>query len=71
MSINEFYLTSIRPLPPGERLRLASLILDELAVNVGSTLDIQDSWSDEDTADLAAYAMSHAERSGDSEDENA
>ncbi len=71
MSINDFYLTNIRPLPPGERLRLASLILGELAVNVGTTLDIQDSWNQEDTADLAAFAMSHAERSGNSEGDDA
>ena len=71
MSINEFYLTSIRPLPPGERLRLASLILDELTVSAGTTLDVQDSWSDEDTADLTAHSLNYADRSGYAEDENA
>jgi hypothetical protein len=70
MSARDIYETSIRPLPPMERLRLASLILDELAATNGAGLDIRDDWSDEDIADLTALSLKHAAVSGVDEDAN-
>lgn len=52
----EIYADSIRQLPPNERLRLAALILDELAGSVA----FADAWSDQDMQDLSAFSISHA-----------
>ena len=71
MSAREIYNTSIRQLPAIDRLRLASLILDDLAASNGAGLDIRDDWSDEDRADLAALSMTHATRTLPSEDADA
>lgn len=60
MTAREIYETTIRPLSAVERLRLASLILDDLAAASGAGLDIRDEWSDDDIADLAAYSLKHA-----------
>jgi hypothetical protein len=61
MSAREVYDTSIRQLSPVERLRLAALILDDLAASRGAGLDLSDAWSDEDIADVTAYSLKHAE----------
>ena len=73
MSAREIYDKSIRQLPAIERLRLASLILDDLAAtNVAELpLDVSDEWSDEDIADLSRLNARHANRSVPSEDTDA
>lgn len=43
-----------------ERLRLATLILDDLTAQSADVLDYSDSWSDEDVKDLAAFSASYA-----------
>jgi hypothetical protein len=53
----EIYAETVRQLPPNERLRLAALILDELAGAVA----FADAWSDQDMQDLAAFSLSHAD----------
>jgi len=60
MSPRDIYDKTIRPLPPMERLRIATLILDELSASDGQGLDIGDGWSDEDVADLTAYSISQS-----------
>ncbi|HEX4794718.1 MAG TPA: hypothetical protein VH370_13040 [Humisphaera sp.] len=60
MSARDIYYKTIRPLAPIERLRIATLILDELSASGGKGLDIGDSWSDEDIADLTGYSMSQS-----------
>jgi hypothetical protein len=57
MSARELYNKTIRQLPPVDRLRLAAMILDELAATSGAGLDLRDDWTDEDIADLAAYSL--------------
>lgn len=59
MTAREIYDTVIRKLSAVDRLRLASLILDDLAAASGAGLDIRDEWNDEDVADLAAYSLKH------------
>ena len=51
------------PFPAIDRLRLASLILDELAVSGGAGLDLREDWSDEDLADLSRFSLKHAVQS--------
>ena len=70
MSAREIYDSAIRPLPPLERLRLASMILDELAASGGAGLHLSDDWSEEDVADVAAFSMKHAAASVPHEDSN-
>lgn len=70
MTARELYDTSIRKLPAGERLRLASLILDDLAASA-TGLDIRDEWTDQDVADLATYSLKHAAGVVSPEDGNA
>jgi hypothetical protein len=55
MSAREIYEKSIRQLSPIERLRLASLILDDLAASAEAR-DVSDEWTDADLADLSAFA---------------
>ncbi|HTW94673.1 MAG TPA: hypothetical protein VMD30_07775 [Tepidisphaeraceae bacterium] len=71
MSAREIYDATIRQLPPIERLRLASLILDELAASNGAGLDMGDDWSDEDIADLIAFSARRAAASVPFTDEHA
>jgi hypothetical protein len=68
MSPREIYENSIRQLPAMDRLRLASLILDDLAASDGTELDIREDWSEEDAADLIAFSLKHAGNSEPSED---
>ena len=65
MSARELYDTTIRKMPAVERLRLASLILDDLAARQGEGLNISDEWSDQDIADLSAFSLRHTETSED------
>ncbi|MCX7014735.1 MAG: hypothetical protein NTW86_19675, partial [Candidatus Sumerlaeota bacterium] len=57
----DLYASAIRALPPYERLRLASLILDDLAA-AGLTADWDDTWNEEDVHDLAAHVARRAEQ---------
>ena len=60
MSARELYDESIKPLPAVDRLRLAAIILDDLAATSGAGLDVRDDWSEQDIADLAAYSLKYA-----------
>ncbi len=57
----EIYASAIRDLPPEEQLRLAALILNRLTQTVDGEVDTNDSWSEEDIHDLAAFSMKHAD----------
>lgn len=63
MSAREIYENTIRQLPAMDRLRLASLILEDLTVSGGNGLDLSDEWSDQDIADLNAASLHYAARS--------
>jgi hypothetical protein len=60
MSARDVYDKSIRQMPAIDRLRLASLILDDLAGSGGAGLDISDEWNEQDMHDLAAFAVKQA-----------
>jgi hypothetical protein len=59
MSAKELYEKSVRWLTPVERLRLASLILEDLTASNAEGLDLRDDWSEEDVRDLASFSMKH------------
>ena len=54
MTIEELYDETIKPLPPSERFRLATLILNEISPQ--SVVDVRDAWSEQDMQDVAAYS---------------
>lgn len=54
MTIEEIYEETIKPLPPSERFRLATLILNEIPPQ--SVVDIRDAWNEQDMMDIAAYS---------------
>jgi hypothetical protein len=60
MSVQELYEAQVRQLPINERLRLAALILDDLAETPVQAVDAQDSWSDEDLQDLTKASLTYA-----------
>jgi hypothetical protein len=59
-TVHEIYDNSIRGLPTSEKLRLATMILDELNQSAASALDYRDEWTEEDVRDLTAFAQQHA-----------
>jgi hypothetical protein len=56
----EIYDSSIRPLPPKERLNLAALILSDLTHPDAPEIDFSYDWSEEDMRDLTKYSLSVA-----------
>ena len=54
MTIEEIYAEAIKPLPPSERFRLATLILSEIPPQ--RVVDIRDAWNDQDMTDITAYS---------------
>ncbi len=71
MSAREIYESTIRRLPAMDRLRIASLILDDLTASGGRDLDVSDEWSDQDIADLNAASLKYAAQSVPFEDADA
>ena len=67
-NIQELYESAISRLPARERLRLAALILNELARNAPA-LDASDIWSEQDERDLTAFALTYAAEQDTSDDE--
>jgi hypothetical protein len=67
MTIEQLYAESIKPLPPADRLRLATIILEGIPPE--SVVDYSDEWSDEDLRDLSRASLSRAaEVLGDNDD---
>ena len=54
----ELYSEAVSQMSPRQRLRLAALILDDLAASA-EAIDFSDAWSKQDQVDLAAFALSH------------
>ncbi len=51
---------SVRQLSPKERLRLAVMILNDIAAEE-ETIEYSDTWTQQDLQDLSAFALSHSE----------
>ncbi len=56
----EVFTTTVRGLPPNERLRLAALILDDFARSDLEVVQKSDSWSQQDRMDLTAFSLKNA-----------
>lgn len=59
-TIQEIYTQVIRTLSRAERLRLATLILNELVQHDASGVDQSDTWTEQDQLDLVAFSLQHA-----------
>lgn len=60
-TVQDIYVSTIRSLPPDERLRLAALILNDLTQPSAQAIDFEDEWTDEDLRDATVYFMKRAE----------
>jgi hypothetical protein len=69
MTIEQLYSERIRPLPPSDRLRLATLILEGIPPQ--SVVDYSDEWNDEDLRDLSRASLLHADESSGEHDDDA
>lgn len=59
-TIQEIYTQVIRTLPPSERLRLATLILNDLVQHDAGVIDQSDTWTEQDQLDLVAFSLQYA-----------
>jgi hypothetical protein len=59
-TIDEIYTQVIRALPPGERLQLATLILNNLAPQNVAVVDESSTWTEEDISDLSKSSLQYA-----------
>ena len=59
MKVKDLY-ESVLQLSPKERLRLAVMILNDMAAEE-ETIEYSDTWTQEDIRDLSAFALSHSE----------
>lgn len=56
----EIYTQVVRDLSPTERLRLATLILNELVGQQLPSVDQSDTWTEEDQVDLVNFSLQYA-----------
>ncbi|AVH71384.1 hypothetical protein [Nostoc sp. 'Lobaria pulmonaria (5183) cyanobiont'] len=57
---HEIYSQVVCNLSPTERLRLATLILNELVEQNLSIIDQSDAWTEQDQLDLASFSLQYA-----------
>ena len=60
ISAQEVFAETVRALPPTERLRLAALILQDLAQSEVAVVDSSDAWSEQDQSDLTTLSLRYA-----------
>lgn len=60
LTAQEVFTETVRSLPLNERLRLAALILQELAQPDVAVVEQSDTWSEKDQADLTAVSLKYA-----------
>jgi hypothetical protein len=68
MTIQEMYEQSIKPLPAPDRLRLATLILNEIPAEL--VIDDSDEWTDQDLRDITLHSLRRAAKSMEEEVED-
>jgi hypothetical protein len=56
----EIYIQIIRTLPPTERLRLATLILNDLSQENVAVVEPSDTWTEEDCLDVTTFSLQYA-----------
>ena len=60
LTAQEVFTETVRALPPNERLRLAALILQELAHSDVADVDRSDNWNEQDQRDLTTLSLEYA-----------
>lgn len=65
----EVFTETVRALPPTERLRLAALILQDLAQAEVAVVDSSEAWSEQDQRDVTAFSLQYAAKLYPEEDE--
>ena len=60
LTAQDVFAETVRTLPPSERLRLAALILQDLAQSDAALLDKSDTWSERDQRDLTTVSLKYA-----------
>ena len=60
LTAQEVYTGTVRALPPSERLRLASLILQDLTRSDLAVADRGDTWTERGQQDLTAFSVRYA-----------
>ena len=61
------YNRVVKPLPPSERLKLATMILNDIPPR--AIVDYSDEWTEEDIRDLTSYSLRYAAQSFGEEEE--
>ena len=56
----EVFTETVQALPLNERLRLAALILQDLARSDVAVVDTSNAWSEQDQRDLTAFSLQYA-----------
>lgn len=69
MTAQEVFTETVQALPPTERLRLAALILQDLAQADMAVVDTSSVWSEQDQRDLTAFSLQYAAKLYPDEDE--
>lgn len=60
LTAQEVFTETVRSLPPNERLRLAALILQDLAQSEVAVVDRSDTWTGQDQHDLTTVSLQYA-----------
>lgn len=58
-TIQEIYTQILHTLPPAERLRLATLILNDLVQHDTDIVDQSDTWTEQDQLDLSNFSVQY------------
>ena len=69
ITAQEVFTDTVRALPPTERLRLAALILEDLAQAEMIVVDSSSLWNEQDQRDLTAFSLQYAAEIYPEEDE--
>jgi hypothetical protein len=54
----EIYHQAVKPMPPSERLKLATMILNDIPPQ--SVVDYSEEWTEEDIRDFTAHSWNYA-----------
>ena len=60
LTAQEVFTGTVRDLPPSERLRLAALILQDLAQSEVAVVDRSDTWTEQDQRDVITFSLQYA-----------
>ena len=59
-SAQELYTQTVRNLPPTERLKLATLILNGLVDQPSSAIEASETWTEQDQNELLNFSLQYA-----------